>query len=232
MPTPVQIGLILLTDHSWLPPADVILGRDDYFYCLSGRSLGEHTGRLLDYYLGKEQFRCCDMQVGMAVEVDGAAWNGGTTDHFWHLGGWFYGLKTILAGGENSRVTTFVWDESSLVMERQGEQVRMYDGFPEYGRYTSPPVTVPLRLLAAELVREGEVCLALMDGLLAEIEARGYSREQLLPLLGGKGDMPIAGREEIPLRLAIMVRELSQPAFAADVEECGRLLSELLANSN
>lgn len=216
----VQVQLILLTDRLWSPPADAIIRQDEYFYYLSGRSLVKGAGRLLDYYLGKERFCCCDMGVGMAVEVDGVAWNDGTTDHFWHLGGWFYALKTILAGGENSSVTTFVWDESRLVMERQGERVTMYDGFPEYGRYSSPLVTVGLRPLAAELVREGEICLELMDALLAEIEARGYSPDQLLPLLEGKGDKPMAGREEIALRLAIMVRELSRPALAANVREC------------
>jgi hypothetical protein len=223
--TAVQIHLTLLVAHPWSPPPAAILHQDEYAYYLSGRALLNHPTQLLDYYLSKDDFTCCDMAAGMVVTVDGRRWNDDTVDHFWHLGGWFHALKAILAGGENRSATTFVWDQSRLTMNRQGDQLTMFDGFEELNRYAWPPITGPLWPLAAELVREGETCLELMAALLAEIEARGYTPAELLPLLTGLGDKPRPGHDDIPLKLAIIVRELTLPSLTADVSECRRLLS-------
>lgn len=219
--TTVQVHLTLLADRPWTPPPAAILHQNEYSYYLSGLVLTHQPAQLLDYYLGKADFTCCDMGVAMAVMVDGRLWNGETVDHFWHLGGWFHALKAILAGGENSSATTSVWDQSHLTMRRQNDQLILFDGFEELDRYAWPPITVPLWPLAAELVREGEHCMQLIAALLAEIEARGYTPADLLPLLNGLGDKPYPAAGDIPLRLAVIVRELTcRTNLAADLAEC------------
>jgi hypothetical protein len=226
--TTVQVHLTLLAGRLWTPPPAAILHQNEYSYYLSGRALIPQPAQLLDYYLGKADFTCCDMGVAMAVTVNGRRWNDETVDHFWHLGGWFHALKTILAGGENSSATTFVWDQSHLVFRRQGDQLTMFDGFEELNRYAWPPITVPLWPLAAGLVGEGELCLQLMTALLTEIEARGYTPADLLPLLAGLGDKPRPAPDDIPLKLAIIARELTwRTHLSADLSECGRLLALL-----
>src|SRR5207244_2119677 len=89
------------------------LKQGEYALIYSGQHLLDHQDTLLNAWLAIPTFTCCNMQTGYYITLDTTSARYDVLDHFWHMGGWFYALKHILAQDE-SEVTTFVWDQSSL----------------------------------------------------------------------------------------------------------------------
>src|SRR5512140_293697 len=94
---------------------------------LSAASLVGRAVALVDVWLTMPDATCCAMQVGLEVGVDGRSWTGFTLDHFWHLEGWFMSLAQLARDGPGATASTFVWDESSLAIERDDPWLRMQD---------------------------------------------------------------------------------------------------------
>jgi hypothetical protein len=172
-------------------------------------------GEILDNYLARERFTCCDICVGVSVVVDGQNWTGSYGDHLWHVMGWFYAMTRILRGGPQTTTTTFVWDESLLYLERQQDRLILFDQHVcarAEARGETPvewaPIDVDLWEFASAMLQVGERYLALIDAFIQLLADRGHTLPTLLPLLEGLGDKPVAGRDDQLLKYAIIAREL------------------------
>jgi hypothetical protein len=185
-------------------------------HILFGEIAADYIGELLDHYLSMERFTCCDLCVGLDIHIDGTCWTGCYGDHFWHFIGWFHALSRILQGGAICETTTFVWDESCLKFQRNNDTLTLYDEhtcryYEQRGEkhFEWSPITVDLWDFARKVMRVGELYALLIDRLLGEIALRGFSQHALLSKLSGRDDKSIAGKDDIELKLAIIVRELS-----------------------
>lgn len=119
------------------------------------------AGFLLDHWLGQERLTCCSFQGGLALEIEDEPWSG--IDELSMTANWLRALAQI-AGGEAS-ASTYVWEESHLRIERDGELLAMEDsGFPR--------VTVPARPFAARIAAEMRAFFRIAETILAEAAAR------------------------------------------------------------
>jgi hypothetical protein len=202
-----------------------ILEQDEYYTTYRSSDSLDHLDVLLDAWLAMPSFTCCAMQTGYRITIDADSPRYDVTDHFWHMGGWFHALNTILAS-ENAEVKTFVWDESSLNITRHGETLTMFDGLPEHRPYFFEPATFPLHPFVDQMVREGQVSVQLMQGLIERLLARGYDAADLVERIRPLDDMPNPDDNDIELKAAIIYRELHQPVYFHQVAEAAKLLGE------
>lgn len=214
-----------LSNGTGIPDVPTI-EQDEYTTIYAGQDLLGNQDALLDAWLAIPAFTCCAMQTGYHITVDSNSPRYDALDHFWHMQGWFYALKHILAHDE-AEVTTFVWDESSLTMQRQGAMLTMFDGHPKLDRYTFRPKTFPLRPFADLLVREGQYSVGLMRGQIDRLRARGCNPEKLMALVKPLGDLPHPAPEDLELKAAIIYRELYQPEYFAMVASAADLLAQM-----
>ena len=119
------------------------------------------AGFLLDHYLARERLTCCSFQGGLALEVDGEAWSG--IDEFHMSANWLRVLAEIARG--EARASTYVWEESNLQLERDGEMLALTDN-------GSPRVTVDLRPFAARIAAEMRAFFRIAEAILAAVAVR------------------------------------------------------------
>lgn len=181
---------------------------DSSTFGLTVEAAAVHPGELLDYYLNLERFTCCKLCVGIEISADGLSWTDYACDHFWYLGSWFYLLKRYqetdrLDGPFETGDQAFMGD-----IEQQGDLLILSKTF--YDKPKEPlPVVVSCRAFVAEVARACRTFQRLVESLRAEIDARGYRQSDLLAVLDGKGDLPVACRDETELKLAIILREIA-----------------------
>jgi hypothetical protein len=219
----MQIHHVVALMNTSLPDVTV-LERDDYFTTYHSADLLDHLDALLDAWLAMPSFTCCRMQTGYIITIDADSPRYDVTDHFWHMGGWFYALNQVLAS-ENAEVKTFVWDESSLNMTRYGDMLTMFDGFPEHRPYFFEPATFPLHPFVDQMVREGQTSVRLMNDLIERLLARGYDAAELLAHVKPLGDKPNPADDDLDLKAAIIYRELYQPVYFDQVAQAAKLLA-------
>lgn len=160
---------------------------------------------LADAWIAMPAPTCCFMQIGLEVGVDGCSWTGLTLDHVWHMEGWFIALAQLARDGLGATTSTFVWDESSLVLERDDPWLRMQDArWEQLGAdFTWSPVAVPWGPFYEAVRAVGETLLALKGEVLAICTARGMTPERRLELLPGSFDRP-ALPDDPESRLAVV----------------------------
>lgn len=215
----VHASLFLSFPAAWRSEHLATVRVDEYTHILPGVSAARHAGELLDHYLDMERFTCCDLCAGLEVEVNGQSWTEHGCDHIDLVTHWLIGLENVLQGGEVCETATWVGDPSYLVFKRNGDHLTLYDEHV-YARHMQSgeegcawlPVTVNLWDFAAQLVEAGEVYTRLVDNLAQAIASRGFTRQELLGRLEGEGDRPVAGAEDVELKLAILTRELPDVA--------------------
>jgi hypothetical protein len=187
---------------------------DESLHALAATAAQPYAGELLDYYLALDDFTCCRLCLGLDLRVKGHAWTEHTGDHLWHFLGWFAGLERVLTQGPHCATATFVWDESTLYLERAGEALTLYDercvaqaaqrGERPAGWY---PITVPLWAFVAHLSQAGATYSALVEQMRADLTRRGCSAATMRALLAGHGDLPHPAKEDVALKCAIIWRE-------------------------
>jgi len=207
--------LLIYFLSAWESNHLITIQEDTYTHILFGDAAADYVGELLDRYLSMERFTCCDLSIGIDINIDGTRWTGCYGDHFWHLMGWFHALSRILQGGTICETTTFVCDESYLKFQRNNDTLTLYDEhvcryYEQQGEkhFEWSPITVDLWDFVRKVLSVGELYALLIDRLLGEIALRGFSQQALLSKLSGRDDEPIAGEDDIDLKLAIIVREL------------------------
>ena len=127
-----------------------------------------YNDKLIQHWLDGERLTCCDFQGGFEIDVDGKFWNDGCVDEFWMTMSWFYALEAFLNGETEREIS--VWEESRLVLKRDGDALTMYEvrHLPD----TCQPVTVSFRELAAQMCSEGRVFAAWVRSLHDEVARR------------------------------------------------------------
>ncbi|NTX04558.1 hypothetical protein [Myxococcus sp. CA040A] len=193
-------------------------------FVTEGASLLGKERELVQLCLDTPNFNCCRLRFGLEVRIGGRSWTEGTFDHFWQVASWFTAVETLLVDGERSSAGAIVWDQSALGLERDGSRVTMSDANVAQGLYGARapdeawmPVSVSLEELVFELANEGRILETLRQGMLADIQRRGFSLEQLQARLQGLGDRPDASLGDAELCLAILARELDPPRLTSAV---------------
>jgi hypothetical protein len=189
--------------------ADCIVAMvDDGAFLLAAPLVGR-AAALVEAWLIMPRATCCAMQVGLEVGVDGRSWTGFTLDHFWHLEGWFMSLAQLARDGPGATTSTFVWDESSLVLERDDPWLRMHDARWEKlgGDFAWSPVAIPWGPFCEAVCAAGEALLALKGEILATCAARGMTHARRMDLLPGPFDRPDKP-DDTEARLAVIRQQL------------------------
>jgi hypothetical protein len=118
----VAVELLLSLRQPWAGAlAGEAVGPDDYLLAFEAARFVDRPAVLVDAWVAIPDFTCCDVSVAIEVTADGRSWTGPSFDHFWHQGGWFLAVADVLEGATSS--TTFVWDQSSLNVRREGDRL-------------------------------------------------------------------------------------------------------------
>lgn len=155
-------------------------------------------------------FSCCNLVAGLRVLVDDRDWTGGTTDHVFHATHWLHALDTLRREGDGASTCTFVWDQSSLVLRRDGWALELEDvqGQTPGDPFTFHPLVTLYDDACRQLAEEGAALLAACDALRAELARRGMTAEVAKIVLAGLGHKPRAVLGDRVLVHAIVWREL------------------------
>lgn len=211
----IDILLLLSFSSAWKSKNLATIREGEYTHLLSGDLAAHHADEFLNYYLDMENLTCCDIRAGLEIEIEGKSWTEYCCDHIGLVTHWFFALENILKGGNICETTTWVWDQSYLVFQRNGDSLTLFDEhictfYKQRGEehFAWSPITVNLWSFAAQLTEVGEIYNDLIDNLIKEVESRGFIRQELLDKLEGKGDKPTARGNDIELKLAIIMREL------------------------
>jgi|GEM_PF-3799737 len=231
----IDIQFLVYFRSAWESEHLIPISVDPYTYALFGDLAVKHVDELLDYYLSIPRFTCCDISVGLDITVDRRNWAEYYSDHLWHFMGWFYALTKIIEGGPIGETAVFVFDQSFLKLIRNNNDLTLYDEnvllyYPRSlgNEFAWSPITVNLWDFAAHVVAAGEVYAALIQNLHKAIAARGYAEDDLPKLLENQSDKPVAEGDDIPLKLAIIARELN---VGLEVFEQAKTLVENQRNS-
>ncbi len=207
----VDPGPLRVFTASTLDPADSLDA--------SARDLVPHAGELLAICERVPDFSCCKLQWGIDLDIGGRDWTDGTADHFWHVAGWIHALRGVLTGGPDAVGSGIVWDQSSFTMQREGDDVLMFDPGGE-GTPAFRPLCAPLLMMARTIADAGQDIVNLATSLRGAIAARGHDFARLRARLAGLGDAGL----EAPARLgdtemvaAILAHELDLTYVTADL---------------
>lgn len=176
---------------------------------------------LVNYYKSLNDFSCCSMQVGLEIIVNGYDFTGGYSDHFWHLGGWFLGLKYILQKGSYGECDTFVWDESFLKWRREGNRLTLSD---ENNNWL--PVMIDFNMFASKLLEELEYLNQFRINMIKNIEEYGYSIDIIKNRIKDYNDKPRPKDDDLELKLAVILNEIEALDFSKDIDEIKEILNE------
>lgn len=155
-------------------------------------------------------FRCCNVLAGLEIDVDGRDWTDGTTAHVAETMAWVEAGSRLVEAGDPGSVSTWVWDQSSLQLAREGWRLVLEDPggqAPDDPFHWRPLETVyaPFCHALAEEARELQAaCVRLRDAL----ARRGMSDDVAARRLSGLGDMPRTDSVDPELAFAIAWREL------------------------
>ncbi|GAB4213705.1 MAG: hypothetical protein OHK0022_51170 [Roseiflexaceae bacterium] len=224
----IDTQLLLAFARPWSSAHLTTVDTDTGLWVLPAEDAARWPAELLDRYLSLDRLTCCDLCLGMEICIGGRSWSGYICDHVWHLSGWFIGLRRVLEGGPRCRVETFVWDESLLVLLRDGDRLTLYDEHVrQRGRpgFEWSPITVDLWSFGAQLLAAGRSLERLAQAMLAAIRAQAPDRAALAALLAPLGDKPVAQRGNTLLALAILARELEQRIDAAELDRLQAMLA-------
>ena len=210
----LDVSVQLYFTEAWTSAHLATVPVDDSQHVLAATDAQTYAGELIDYYLAMDHFTCCRLCLGLDLRINGHAWTEHTGDHLWHFMGWFYGLERVLTNGPHCETTTFVWDESALKLQRDAEALTLYDQLvvahaEQRGERPATwyPITVPLWDFVARLSQAGATYVALVEQIRADLARRGCTPDTMLPLLEGKGDLPHPAKDDLALKLAIILRE-------------------------
>ncbi len=113
-----------------------------------------YLDKIVNNYLAKPRLTCCSFQGGFVIWVNGQCWNSYTIDEFATTMNWYGAYEKLLREGEQIKTTTWVWDESTLNLQRAENSLLMYEERGALFNYCLP-VTVDLWEVGRQLVSEG-----------------------------------------------------------------------------
>lgn len=125
---------------------------------------------------------CCALQAGFLLRIDGEPWNADALDEIGMAGTWLPALRGLLGGA--TRATVWPWEESGLVLSREGERVLAVD-VHHSGHVVCPPVTLPLRELALAMADAAQLGAAWLEDVRRLAEAK--RRRRLVEVLVDQG---------------------------------------------
>lgn len=176
-------------------------------HVIDARDAVAHPGDLLEVWLAAAELTCCSLRIGLQIYVDGALWTEGTTDHFWHLGGWATLAEALLEG---TPASTFVWDESSLSARIDGDRAMIWDEHVLSRGRTSEgwwPIRCERAAMARAISEAGATIDALRGRIIGALEAR-FDRNALPKRLDPARDKPRA--IELLDKAAVIDREVAR----------------------
>jgi len=110
--------------------------------------------RIVKNYLANPSLSCCSFQGGFVIWVDEQCWNDYCIDEFSMTMHWYGAYEKLLREGEQAKTTTWVWEESSLNLQRAENSLLMYE--ERSSLFNSwLPVTVNFWEVGRQLVSEG-----------------------------------------------------------------------------
>ena len=137
---------------------------------------------LLERYLSDAHLRCCAMQGGFFIDIDGKPWSDdGTVDEFWMTLGFLRAVDAIVHGVPAIDCAPGPWEESHLTLARDGDLLVMQD-IHHSGAISMPRVAVDFRTFVLTLAPEAQKLCDLLAGITACADAlaiAGDPRPQL-----------------------------------------------------
>jgi hypothetical protein len=133
--------------------------------------------KIVNNYLAKPSLTCCSFQGGFVIWVDEQCWNDYTVDEFSMTMHWYLAYEELLKQGGQAKTTTWVWEESSLNLQRAEDSLLMYE--ERYALFNSClPVTVNFWEVGRQLVSEGRYYVSYIQAI-QQLLATYYPLEPL-----------------------------------------------------